>query len=1060
MRFSFRFSFLVFSMVFALTAPLRAAEPALPVPLADWSIADPARPLSDAVGGTLLPVGQVRAEPDEQFGHVFHLNGALRLPEAVTEQIRASGELTLSFWLYTTRTKNDLEEVPLFSVNTGGTDFVWKIERNGLSPETDTTGKIFQSRLFYQGQWTPHRWHHLVLSWDGASAVFHLNGNFVVRDPVGDIPFDPQGAMQLGSPGFEGKLARIRVYDRRLSDAQITQLMKATAPRDASGSSEPAPNCIGETLLDKKLETGYSIEELQTLFPPMEEWPMWEEIIRPADDFAEARFTPPPAPYVHPRLFFGPEQLPALREHFHRTHSGRMKLQVLRTMHLFFHPDPIYLECMRDKRKLEATPGMREKLIAMGVDPDQKIAGFEGEWMGDLMTELEQGRIPEALEKDWEYVISAGTINTFHRKFVFEAFRCVIEEDRENAERYGKALGTMIRRYLNDSRYTTNVRETSWQGVYKNVHCGNLGALYDFLYNDMSEEDRKLTRDFIAAITRNKTVLKSQHLPAMPGNTSNWVIIHLNLLPMILSIEGEEGYNHETYLRCLEVMKKWLYIANGPDGAPFEGYSKSRLGAEWLMFFGSRNQGLARTQRTKNVARKYWLHTMVPWGGLHTYETRIGPVDDGTEVFKYMYPEDPVIDLLYSYRYRPLFGPKGWMPWPNTRTNYGVAGDLAQFMAVQDPDDLVDGNLDLDAKFAKTMDYLKETGEPLYYYSDFRGILTARSAWDKDAVYFMMEPRNVAGGHTHASRNAFVLMGYGRAWATKYEQTEGDSLWHSIILIDGKGQGFNKTPQGRTLQVHNNETVSFIVGDAKWAYDFSMPNHASKGKPMEMTPNDSRLHPVDLPWMNEPWSNLPHWDTGAKPNFVDRSGHGHRVEHNPVEKSFRTGGLIRGKYPYALVIDDTKKDDQVRRYTWQMKIADDLKVEKDLTADHWDFLLVEDGPRRCRVRTLAAGGADLRNGDAAASGLRVIELRAKHRIFHQLPTLEVQADSDTGHFKTLIYPYVEGMPALQTAWNATRDRLTVTIGDQVDQFTFDTHPDGYTTVSMLRNGTPVFTTTR
>ena len=57
-------------------------------------------------------------------------------------------------------------------------------------------------------------------------------------------------------------------------------------------------------------------------------------------------------------------------------------------------------------------------------------------------------------------------------------------------------------------------------------------------------------------------------VPAFPGNTSNWVIIHMNLLPLVLSIEGEEGYDPAVTARLVEGLRKWVYVACGPKGAP------------------------------------------------------------------------------------------------------------------------------------------------------------------------------------------------------------------------------------------------------------------------------------------------------------------------------------------------------------------------------------------------------------------------------------------------------------------------------------------------------------
>ena len=49
---------------------------------------------------------------------------------------------------------------------------------------------------------------------------------------------------------------------------------------------------------------------------------------------------------------------------------------------------------------------------------------------------------------------------------------------------------------------------------------------------------------------------------------------------------------------------------------------------------------------------------------------------------------------------------------------------------------------------------------------------------------------------------------------------------------------------------------------------------------------------------------------------------------NPVERAFRTAALVRGKYPYVLIVDDLKKDDSTHLYEWAMQMPEDVEVIK------------------------------------------------------------------------------------------------------------------------------------
>ena len=64
------------------------------------------------------------------------------------------------------------------------------------------------------------------------------------------------------------------------------------------------------------------------------------------------------------------------------------------------------------------------------------------------------------------------------------------------------------------------------------------------------------------------------------------------------------------------------------------------------------------------------------------------------------------------------------------------------------------------------------------------------------------------------------------------------------------------------------------------------------------TPNDFQFTPVDLPYMNTPFYEQHHW---LHPGLVQ---HYVKQPWNPVKRAFRTATLVRGKHPYALIVDD------------------------------------------------------------------------------------------------------------------------------------------------------------
>ncbi len=139
----------------------------------------------------------------------------------------------------------------------------------------------------------------------------------------------------------------------------------------------------------------------------------------------------------------------------------------------------------------------------------------------------------------------------------------------------------------------------------------------------------------------------------------------------------------------------------------------------------------------------------------------------------------------------------------------------------------------------------------------------------------------------------------------------------SVVLIDGEGPGMATC---RCDAMIDNPEATFIAADAKPAWDWTTGGNNRFPKGGESVPfvaNDFRLHKSELPWMSMPWSDLPYWQTSWK-------GSEKWIPRSPVQRAFRTAGLIRGKHPYVLIVDDIQKDASPHVYQWGMTLEDDL----------------------------------------------------------------------------------------------------------------------------------------
>ncbi|MFP4055581.1 MAG: hypothetical protein ACLF0G_01795 [Candidatus Brocadiia bacterium] len=558
----------------------------------------------------------------------------------------------------------------------------------------------------------------------------------------------------------------------------------------SAGAGEPAPDIHGETVAEVAQRTGYTGEQIRACFPPIGQWPAELRPAELAPSFAPERFKPPPEPYVHPRIYFGPDDLPAIRRRVRETHVGRLRMAGIRGRLLQLSPRREDWEGV----PYAPTPQDYARYAERGLHIHRRM-GFRGPWVGGVANALAEGRVPEALEETWDEPPGGNAKGYLMHLLPYEAFRCLVDEDAAGGRRVASALATLCARHLEGlERYT---RTDDWQAVYQWLSSQSIGLTYDWAYGWMTDEQRATCRKAIAAITRGKTYLGLDHLPAFPATTSNWNIIHANLLPMVLAIEGEEGYDRDVYLRIVEGLRKWVAVASGPRGAPFEGLNKSAYGAKWLLPLARRGEPLVGTRHSKAHARRFLLHTMVPWGGEHVFETGIGGLRADIRIFKHAHPADPVVDILYASTVTGLFAAEARGPWPNIRTTYPPAWDL--FVA-DDPMGAEGGTYDFQAAFDRVLEHLREE-EPLTYFSDYRGLMTTRSAWARDAVMLYFEPRHVPGGHTRASRNEFVLAAHGRLWAHRTVAVEDTSELHSVVLVDGRGQGKpgGRCPAGRTV---------------------------------------------------------------------------------------------------------------------------------------------------------------------------------------------------------------------------------------------------------------------
>ena len=182
----------------------------------------------------------------------------------------------------------------------------------------------------------------------------------------------------------------------------------------------------------------------------------------------------------------------------------------------------------------------------------------------------------------------------------------------------------------------------------------------------------------------------------------------------------------------------------------------------------------------------------------------------------------------------------------------------------------------------------KEAGVPRAAHFRGRGLCVWRTGWGKDSVMFSVE----AGPyypitHNQGDKGHFTLYGLGFRWATDSgysngheEEGRGQTLAHSCVLIDGKGQalsGAGYGTNGRVLTFEDHARFGYALMDAKEAYTKNNRGIAGAGARRALR------HALFV---------YPH----------------------------------QGAPAYAVVCDDIEKDDSAHEFTWQMMAANSCET--------------------------------------------------------------------------------------------------------------------------------------
>ncbi len=690
--------------------------------------------------------------------------------------------------------------------------------------------------------------------------------------------------------------------------------------------------------------------------------------------------------------------------------------------------------------------------------------------------------------------------------FPLEAFRCWIEDDKPAAQDLASAVTTALKFDQARRNATRKDKDAPLEQPIAGIH---LAYTYDFLYDSLSSEQRKLIHDELA----NGTWSHDNYGTFNTANNSrsNWATFSYWLIE-VLAIEGEPGFND---LKVRGIYRGWRNLLTYgwfKSGATYEGEAKNQLGMDGVLALAIRAKAYGFDNLAGHPFLRAYATDFLPKSanpmrdGFIKYDLLGGchsSLAGGSDLIglKYLFPDDKKID----WSFRNAVG-ENYENVPNrceagtydTTIWGGYLDPLIPFLIFAS--DYDPANTD-PSKFG-----LSNT-----FFCGERALMMTRSSWDKDALMLNLHVRQANGGHPFADRNSIMVAGAGRIWSPIYGWGyDGlQNFNNSEVVIDDHPQS-ERTP-GRMVDFSDQPQATFAVGDAKYAWDWNWKYNDTWGAKGTYTLDDYNNKTIKIDSANG-WEFEPHsvndfsylkqpldylnQPLAIQPSWLLPAGCIRPIVRQPnysVQTAFRTAGLIRGAHPYALVIDDIQKDDQPHDYTWYMTLEYDVQIaEIDKPNDHeMDIILTGSDPTQAKAveagvndskAPLAPKLEDISKVPAGQPMLLVrflnynntdptkIATEAKEptimedtpppdpkgHYLQRVRRLAVPVHALSPDFKVLLYAYHQGDPLPTTAWSGNKT-VTVSWPDQQDQIMFSMADSGKTNLTVTRGSSTLIT---
>ena len=779
-------------------------------------------------------------------------------------------------------------------------------------------------------------------------------------------------------------------------------------------------------------------------------WPASPEVSNTKPDttgFAFDRLGKLPKAGIHPRILFSAYQIPGIKERIENTHSGKLLIDNLRKRTEIFN-NPKFWETQVYN---DFASGKWQEAKKM-LDSNLKHNGADGHYQPYFIYQLS-----------------------------LKLLDCLIFDKREEGKKAASAFYNYtlsVKPILEEGLKNRPYPEDAWRSGGKEVMCYQYVAYcYDFGYNFLTKEQQDYVRDLIAKYTYGRITLGMKIPPHF--RNWNWIMVAQSFALNVMAIDGEKGYDARVYKKSTEVVKSYLDYAISNQGMSTEAVGYTSFGFYWggpAMIAMARHGNNFLTHPHYKAMRNWYMNTLQP------YEVRWTSHGDGGDggpsveqlvVFRHFYPKDSISDFLWQEKLK------------EHGSNTVTEGNIILPLIYATDDTKID------------YQYGKRLNLPLTFFDSTRGSIDTRSAWSQDAAFFEMEARidGIAASHEHADRGNFNFSALGRGWSL--DGFRGvESKYHNVVLINGKGQGYFATP-AKWIKTIDTPEATFGICDTKYAYDWRWPKPietADANNPKFETDRYKTYLPAierfDRLYHNQVFEKDPslnvvnHYQPYlyGNPLHWDEDGWPVRISYNPVLRSFRTAGLIKGAHPYSLIVDDIQKNKEQNLYEWTMMLEWDLGI---ISMQGNDIILgksatdkpnndafktitrqTEKGEPLLLVRVIDCTYPDsLHFEENPSTRLEVFEKvntqLFKDRTFGVDKRLVIPSLSIAPNFKVLLYPFLSGekLPTttLKDSGNGTKI-LKITSSDNTvnDEFIFKMNREGRSEIKYNKAGQSIF----